>query len=184
MQCCNRLRCSVGRRRCRAGVTGGALLGHGHVPGRDGRQGSSPAGLPGPAAWLPGAGDRRQERAAVLQLLGAPRWSAHPYLSAVVRDLIRQACCWAMSPGGTADRGHHLLGYPVRPPGSQGRVIAGRSELQCCNHSRCSVGRRRCRARVTGGALLGHGQVPGRGGAPRSSLGGRPDPAAWPTGGG
>jgi hypothetical protein len=122
LQCCNRLRCSVGRRRCRARVTGGALLGHGHVPGRDGRQGSSPAGLPGPAAWLPGAGDRRQERAAVLQLLGAPRWSAHPYLSAVVRDLIRQACCWAMamSPGGTADRGHHLLGYPVRRPGPRG----------------------------------------------------------------
>jgi hypothetical protein len=144
------------------------------------------AGLPGPAAWLPGAGDRRQERAAVLQLLGAPRWSAHPYLSAVVRDLIRQACCWAMamSPGGTADRGHHMLGYPVRRSGSQGRVIAGRSELQCCNRSRCSVGRRRCRARVTGGALLGHGQVPGRGGAPKSSPGGRFDPAAWPSGGG
>ncbi len=36
----------------------GVLLGHGHVPGRDGRQGSSPGGQPGPAAWLPGAGDR------------------------------------------------------------------------------------------------------------------------------
>ncbi len=67
----------------------------------------------------------------MLQLLGAPHWSAHPYLSAVVRDLIRQACCWAMamSPGGTADRGHHLVGGPVQRPGSQGRVIAGRSEL-------------------------------------------------------
>ncbi|MBC8674352.1 hypothetical protein H2136_20665 [Aeromonas hydrophila] len=55
-----------------------------------------------------------------------------------MRDLIRQACCWAMamSLGGTADRGHNLLGYPVRRPGSQGRVIAGRSELQCCNRSR------------------------------------------------
>ncbi|TKY41841.1 hypothetical protein WH04_14130 [Aeromonas salmonicida subsp. salmonicida] len=42
----------------------------------------------------------------MLQPLGAPRWSAPPYLSAVVRDLIRLACCWAMamSPGGTADR--------------------------------------------------------------------------------
>ncbi|MBC8674357.1 hypothetical protein H2136_20670 [Aeromonas hydrophila] len=65
-------------RRCRAGVTGGALLGHGHVPGRDGRQGSSPAGLPGPAAWLLGAGDRRQERAAVLQLLGEPTGQPTP----------------------------------------------------------------------------------------------------------
>ncbi|MBC8674350.1 hypothetical protein H2136_20635 [Aeromonas hydrophila] len=48
-----------------------------------------------------------------------------------MRDLIRQACCWAMamSPGGTADRGHHLVGGPVQRPGSQGRVIAGRSEL-------------------------------------------------------
>ncbi len=94
--------------------------------------------------------------------------------------------CWAMakSPGWTAGRGHHLVGGPVRRPGSQGRVIEGRSELQCCNRSRCSVGRRRCRARVTGGALLGDGQVPGRGGAPRSSPGGRPDPAAWPPGAG
>jgi hypothetical protein len=82
----------------------GVLLGH--VPGRDGRQGPSPGGRPGPAAW------------------------------------------------------------------PQGRVIAGRSELQCCNRSRCSVGRRRCRAEVTGGALLEHGQVPGRGGAPGSSPGG------------
>jgi hypothetical protein len=73
----------------------------------------------------------------VLQPLGAPRWSAHPYLSAVVRDLIRLACSWAMamSPGGTADRGHHLVGDPVRRPSPQGRGIAGRNALQCCNRS-------------------------------------------------
>ncbi len=71
----------------------------------------------------------------MLQPIGAPRWSAHPYLSAVVRDLIRLACCWAMSPGWTADRGHHLVGDLVRRLGSLGRVIAGRSELQCCNRS-------------------------------------------------
>ncbi|WP_270673801.1 hypothetical protein, partial [Aeromonas sp. QDB41] len=43
--------------------------------------------------------------------LGAPRWSAHPYLSAVVRDLIRLACCWTMakSPGVAVRRGHHLV---------------------------------------------------------------------------
>ncbi|MCK0188215.1 hypothetical protein MWU31_23710, partial [Aeromonas hydrophila] len=79
----------------------------------------------------------------MLQPLGALRWSAHSYLSAVVRDLIRLACCWAMamSPGGTADRGHHLVGNPVRRPGSQGRVIAGRSALQCCNRLRHPAGR-------------------------------------------
>ncbi len=70
----------------------------------------------------------------VLQPLGAPRWSAHPYLSAVVRDLIRLACCWAMSPGWTADRGgYHLVDGPVRRPGTQEGVIEGRSKLQCCN---------------------------------------------------
>ncbi|MBC8674354.1 hypothetical protein H2136_20655 [Aeromonas hydrophila] len=90
----------------------------------------------------------------------------------------------AKSPGTPARRGHHLVGGPVQRPGSQGRVIAGRSELQCCNRSRCSVGRRRCRARVTGGALLGHGQVPGRGGTPGPSPGGRPGPAAWLPGAG
>ncbi|MBC8674382.1 hypothetical protein H2136_20810 [Aeromonas hydrophila] len=47
-------------------------------PRLDGRQGPSPGGQPGPAAWLPGAGDRRQERAAVLQPLEAPRWPAAP----------------------------------------------------------------------------------------------------------
>ncbi|MBC8674383.1 hypothetical protein H2136_20815 [Aeromonas hydrophila] len=56
----------------------GVLLNHGQVPGLDGRQGPSPGGQPGPAAWLPGAGDRRQERAAVLQPLEAPRWPAAP----------------------------------------------------------------------------------------------------------
>nr|AOZ60650.1 putative hypothetical protein [Aeromonas salmonicida subsp. salmonicida] len=52
-------------------------------------------------------------------------------------------CCWAMamSPGWTADGGHHLVGNPVRRPGSQGRVIAGRSALQCCNRSRHPAGR-------------------------------------------
>ncbi len=90
----------------------------------------------------------------------------------------------AKSPGVAVRRDHHLVGEPVRRPGSQGRVIADRNAQQCCNRSRCSVGRRRCRARVTGGALLGDGQVPGRGGAPRSSPGGRPDPAAWPPGAG
>ncbi len=157
------------------------LIQWGHSAGpwpcpRAGRQtGSSPGGQPGPAAWLPGEGDRGQERAAVLQPLEAPRWPAapasprwceirsggraagpwrwpyprtgrqteaitwwaarsaawfpgarsaatargtplacSPSLSLVVRDLIRLACCWvmamAMSPDGTADRGHHLVG--------------------------------------------------------------------------
>ncbi|MBC8674351.1 hypothetical protein H2136_20640 [Aeromonas hydrophila] len=45
--------------------------------------------------------------------------------------------CWAMakSQGAAARRGHHLVGGPVQRPGSQGRVIAGRSELQCCSCS-------------------------------------------------
>ncbi|MBC8674324.1 hypothetical protein H2136_20495 [Aeromonas hydrophila] len=34
-----------------------------------------------------------------------------------MRDLIRLACCWAMAPDGTADRGHHLVGDPVRRSG-------------------------------------------------------------------
>ncbi|MBC8674385.1 hypothetical protein H2136_20825 [Aeromonas hydrophila] len=65
----------------------------------------------------------------------------------------------------------------------QGRAIAGRSELQCCNRSRHTVGRRRYRAGVTDGVLLGHCQVPGRDGRQGSSPGGRPGPAAWPSGG-
>ncbi len=41
-------------------------------------------------------------------------------------------CCWgiAKSPGGTADRGHHLVGGPVRRPGPQEGVIAGGA---CCS---------------------------------------------------
>ncbi len=39
-------------------------------------------------------------------------------------------------------QGHHLVGDPVRRPGPEGRVIVGRSTLQCCNRSRRSVGRR------------------------------------------
>ncbi|MBC8691028.1 hypothetical protein H2137_24000 [Aeromonas hydrophila] len=65
---------------------------------------------------------------------GTPLASS-PSLSLVVRDQIRWACCWTMakSPGGTADRGHHLVGNRVRWPGPQERVIEGRSKLQCCN---------------------------------------------------
>ncbi|MBC8674321.1 hypothetical protein H2136_20480 [Aeromonas hydrophila] len=79
----------------------------------------------------------------MLQPLEVPRWPAAP-ASQVVRDQIRWACCWTMakSPGGTADRGHHLVGDPVLRPGPEGRVIVGRSTLQCCNRSRRSVGRR------------------------------------------
>jgi len=161
------------------------LLGHGHVPGRDGRQGSSPAGIPGPAAWPQGRVIAGRSALQAATARGTPL-AGSPSLSQVVRDQIRWACCWTMakSPGVAVRRDHHLVGEPVRRPGSQGRVIADRNAQQCCNRSRCSVGRRRCRARVTGGALLGDGQVPGRGGAPRSSPGGRPDPAAWPPGAG
>ncbi len=90
--------------------------------------------------------------------------------------------CWAMamSPGWTADGGHHLVGNPVRRPGSQGRVIAGRSALQCCNRSRHPAGRQP--QPLPGGArsdpvgvLLGHGDghIPGRDGRQRPSPGGR-----------
>jgi hypothetical protein len=99
--------------------------------------------------------------------------------------------CWAMakSPGAAVSRDHHLVGGPVRRPGSQGRVIAGRSALQCCNRSRHPAGRQP--QPLPGGArsdpvgvLLDHGQVPGRGGAPGSSPSRRTGQAAWLPGGG
>ena len=111
----------------------GVLLDHGQVPGRNGRQRPSPGGQPGPVAWPSGEGDRGEEQAAVLQLLGhsagrqpqplpggarsgpvgvlldhgqVPGRDGSPSLSLVVRDQIRWACCWTMAKcsGGTADR--------------------------------------------------------------------------------
>jgi hypothetical protein len=96
-----------------------------------------------------------------------------------------------MSPGGTADRGHHRVGGPVWRPGPQGRVIAGRSRsaLQCCNRSRHPAGQQPLPlpggARSDpGGVLLDHGHAPGRDGRQGSSPGGRPGLAAWPSGAG
>ncbi|QLI59267.1 hypothetical protein C0708_24170 (plasmid) [Aeromonas caviae] len=112
----------------------GVLLGHGQVHGRDGRQGHH---LVGNRVRWPGPQERVIEGRSKLQCRncwGTPLASS-PSLSLVVRDQIRWACCWTMakSPGGTADRGHHLVGNRVRWPGPQERVIEGRSKLQCCN---------------------------------------------------
>ncbi len=54
---------------------------------------------------------------------------------------------WAARSGGLAHRG---------------RVIEGRSKLQCCNSSRHPVGRRRCRAGITGGNTAGPSTRVGR----------------------
>ena len=123
-QCCNRLGHPAGQQpQPLPGGTrsdpAGVLLGHGDgdVPGRDGRQGSSPGGRRGTAAWPPGAGDRGQDRVAVLQPLAAlcrpatlPSWG-HRWGAAGPCPRTRRyaevitwwceirssgACCWEM----------------------------------------------------------------------------------------
>ncbi len=136
LQCCNRSRCSVGRRRCRAGVTGGALLGHGHVPGRDGRQGHHLVGDP---VRRPSPQGRGIAGRSELQCCNRSRYPAgqqpQPLPGGARSDPVGRYWAMAKSPGGTADRGHHLVGDLVRRPSPQGRGIAGRNALQCCNRS-------------------------------------------------
>ena len=143
----------------------GGLLGDGQVPGRGGAPGSSPGGRPGPTVWPQEGGSRTGTRCSAATARGTPLASS-PSLSLVVRDLIRLACCWvmamAMSPDGTADRGHHLVGGALCG-------LVPRSALQCCNRSRYPAGRQP--QPLPGGArsdpvgvLLDHGQVPGRDG--------------------
>ena len=186
LQCCNRSRHPAGQQP--QPLLGGArsdpvgvLLGHGQVHGRDSRQGHH---LVGNRVRWPGPQERVIEGRSKLQCSncwGTPLASS-PSLSLVVRDQIRWACCWTMakSPGGTADRGHHLVGDPVLRPGPEGRVIVGRSTLQCCNRSRHPAGQQP--QHFPGGArsdpvgvLLGHGvgHVPGLDGRQSPSPGGR-----------
>ncbi len=177
LQCCNRSRRSAGRRCCRAGAPVGGYW----------AMSAGAAPRPSPSGGPSGGGDRGQ---GALQCCNS---SVHltgqqplPLPSGAGSDSVG-TCCWAMamSPGWTADGGHHLVGNPVRRPGSQGRVIAGRSVLQCCNRSRHPAGRQP--QPLPGGArsdpvgvLLDHGQVPGRGGAPGSSPGRRTGQAILP----
>ncbi|MBC8674384.1 hypothetical protein H2136_20820 [Aeromonas hydrophila] len=148
---------------------------------RAGRQtGPSPGGLPSPG---PGSQGRVIANRNALQCCNRSRHPAgqQPQLlpGGARSDPVGVLLNHGQVPGRDGRQGHHLAGYPVRRPGSQGQVIAGRSDLQCCNRSRCSVGRRRCRAGVTGGALLGHGHVPG-GTADRAITWWATRPAAWP----
>ncbi|MBC8674323.1 hypothetical protein H2136_20490 [Aeromonas hydrophila] len=85
----------------------------------------------------------------------------------------------AMSPDGTADRGHHLLG------GALGGLVP-RCALQCCNRSRYPAGRQPqppwwCEIR-SGGRAAGPWPSARAGRQTGPSPGWRPAPAAWPLG--
>jgi hypothetical protein len=88
-----------------------------------------PVRRPGP----PGAGDRGEEQAAVLQQFETPCWPA-----TLPSRNHRWEHCWAEYPGGTAGRNHHLVGGPVRKAvalldnGALGGK--GRFSLQSCNN--------------------------------------------------
>ena len=186
LQCCNRSRYPAGRQP--QPLPGGArsdpvgvLLDHGQVPGRDGRQGHHLVGDP---LRRPSPLGRVIVGRSELQCCNRSRHPAgqQPQLlpGGARSDPVGVLLNHGQVPGRDGRQGNHLAGYPVRRPGSQGQVIAGRSELQCCNRSRCSVGRRRCRAGVTGGALLGH--VPGRDGRQGHHLVGYPVRRPGPQG--
>jgi hypothetical protein len=141
----------------------GVLLDHGQVPGRDGRQRPSPGGR---RARRPGS----QERAAVLQLLGHPAGrQPQPLPGGARSDPVGVLLDHGQVPGRDGRQGHHLVDDPLRRPGPLGRVIVGRSELQCCNRSRHPAGQQP-QPLLGGvrsdpvGVLLGHGQVHGRDG--------------------
>ncbi len=185
LQCCNRSWHPAGQQP--QPLPGGARsdpvgvqLNHGQVPGRDGRKGHHLAGYPVRRPGSQGRVIANRNAQQCCNRLEHPAGQLHqPLPSGAGSDSVG-TCCWAMamSPGLTADGGHHLVGNPVRRPGSQGRVIAGRSALQCCNCSRHPAGRQP--QPLPGGArsdpvgvLLDHGQVPGRDGRQRPSPGGR-----------
>ena len=106
----------------------------------------------------------------MLQLLGHPAGrQPQPLPGGARSDPVGVLLDHGQVPERDGRQGHHLVGDPVRRPGPEGRVIVGRSELQCCNRSRHPAGQQP--QPLLGGArsdpvgvLLGHGQVHGRDG--------------------
>ncbi len=117
---------AVGRRRRRAVVTGGGAAGRWSCSRAGLQAGAITWWATGSGSQAPGAGDRGGERGAVLQPLGAPRWSAVPTSSWKDELGSGEVCCrpaaspswghrWgrcramAMSPGAMVRRDHHLV---------------------------------------------------------------------------
>ncbi len=149
---------------------------------RAGRQtGPSPGGLPSPGAWLPGAGDRKQERAAVLQPLEAPRWPAAPASPwwCEIRSGGRAAEPWPSPRAGrqTGPSPGGLPGQAAWLPGAGDRwqersAVLQPLAVQCRPATLPSWGHR--------WGAAGPWPCPRAGRQTGPSPGGLPRPAAWP----